>query len=154
MRKSIVFVSAALTAFVMAMLAGVVWAYRGIRTTVPAAAVQQNAVTLDLPSTPSVLSVSVNQVAVVSPQDAASIAAKFLNRTDAYSVEIVPLDGANVYKVTFKSGDILYVSLSGQVLSFVQAATPMPQTFVSQPSTSGHHGGGDGGGGGDDGGGD
>lgn len=151
MRKSIVFVSVALTAFVMAMLAGVVWAYNQIKTTLPASAVQQSTVALDPSLTAPVATATANQVAVVSPQDAASIAAKFLNRTDAYSVEIVLLNGANAYKVTFKTGDVLYVSLSGQVLSFVQAPTQVPQTFVAQPSASGGRGGG---GEGDDGGGD
>jgi hypothetical protein len=57
----------------------------------------------------------------VSPKKAAQIAANYLNQTDLYSVEIAPYNGASAYLVTFTSGDLVYVSLDGQVL-FVKAA--------------------------------
>ena len=57
----------------------------------------------------------------VSPKKAAEIAARYLNRTDLYSVESAPYNGVTAYLVTFSSGDLVYVSLDGQVL-FVKAA--------------------------------
>lgn len=57
----------------------------------------------------------------VSPQNAAQIAASYLGRTDLYSVEVSQYNGASAYMVTFSSGDIVYVSLDGQIL-FVKAA--------------------------------
>jgi len=57
----------------------------------------------------------------VSPKKASQIAASYLNQTDLYSVEIAAYNGASAYLVTFTSGDLVYVSLDGQVL-FVKAA--------------------------------
>jgi hypothetical protein len=56
-------------------------------------------------------------------------------------VEITQLDGVDVYLVTFSSGDIVYMSLDGQILSISKLAV----TVVAQ-STGGGGGGGNGGG--------
>jgi hypothetical protein len=53
----------------------------------------------------------------VTPEEAAQIAARYLNRTDLYSVEGAQFNGVSAYLVTFSSGDLVYVSLDGQVLS-------------------------------------
>jgi hypothetical protein len=53
----------------------------------------------------------------VSPKKAAQIAANYLNRSDLYSVEIAAYNGASAFLVTFSSGDLVYMSLDGQVLS-------------------------------------
>ena len=125
------FISAALTAFVLAMLAGVVSAYNGISG-------------LKLQSQPPVtaqpvaLSVAVTPTAsVVNVQDAETIASQYVKRTDLYSIELTDLKGVQAYKVTFSSGDIVYVGLDGQVLK----ATPPPA-----PITIYANGGGGGGG--------
>jgi hypothetical protein len=81
----------------------------------------------------------------VAPEQAAQIAAQYLNQTSVYSVETTLLKGETVYKVTMSSGDIAYVSLDGQIIG----TQPAP---VIQPSTSilaNNSGGGGGGGGGD-----
>jgi hypothetical protein len=57
----------------------------------------------------------------VTPEEAAQIAARYLNRTDLYSVESAQYNGMPAYMVTFSSGDIVYVGTDGQVL-FVQPA--------------------------------
>ena len=57
----------------------------------------------------------------VTPEEAAQIAARYLNRTDLYSVESAQFNGASAYLVTFSSGDMVYVGIDGQVLS-VQVA--------------------------------
>ena len=131
MRKNTMFISAALTAFVLAMLAGVVSAYNGISG-------------LKLQSQPPVtaqpvaLSVVVTPAAsVVNVQDAETIASQYVKRTDLYSIELTDLKGVQAYKVTFSSGDIVYVGLDGQVLK----ATPPPA-----PITIYANGGGGGGG--------
>jgi hypothetical protein len=62
----------------------------------------------------------------ITPQMAAQIAGSFLNRTDAYSVETVVTDGATIFKVTFNSGDIVYISPTGQVIA-IQTAPVMNQ---------------------------
>lgn len=57
----------------------------------------------------------------VSPQKAAQIAAQYLGQSKIYSVETAAFNGANVFKVTFSSGDIVMVSLNGQVLTVQRA---------------------------------
>ncbi len=49
--------------------------------------------------------------------DAATEAAKVLGHNDVYLTEYAQLNGADVYLVTFLSGDLVYVSLDGQVVS-------------------------------------
>ena len=70
----------------------------------------------------------------VAPQDAASIAAKAINRTDLYSVELADYQGTQAYKVTFSSGDIVYVSMDGQVLGTEPPPAPV---FVTQSGGGG-----------------
>ena len=156
MGKLVMAISAGITAFVLAITAAAIYTYR-ILPPVPAVAAQtssaQQSTTLDMAAVSNP-----PEIANVSPQDAASIASKFLNRTDAYSVELADLQGAQTYKVTFSSGDVVYVGMKGDVLS---AVPPPPPTIITSTSGGGggggghHHtdGGGGGGGGGDDGGG-
>ncbi len=139
MRKNTMFISAALTAFVLAMLAGVVSAYNGIS----GLKLQSQP---PLTTQPVALSVAVTPTAsVVNVQDAETIASQYIKRTDLYSIELADsksmqkyLNGVEAYKVTFSSGDIVYVGLDGQVLK----ATPPPA-----PITVYANGGGGGGGG-------
>ncbi len=49
--------------------------------------------------------------------DAAVEAAKVLGHNDVYLTEYTQLNGADAYLVTFLSGDLVYVSLDGQVVS-------------------------------------
>ena len=159
--KSALFVSAALTAFVIAILASVVSAFNVAKTSdVVAAASPTDVQATDTATQPATPTAPVQ----VGPEQAASIAAQFMNKTDVYSVESFSLNGVNVYKVVFSSGDIVYVGLDGKVIS---TATPTPQPAAvvytaPQPTPKRHNGGGGGGGGGgghgggggDDGGGD
>jgi hypothetical protein len=120
MKKSTLFVSAALTAFVLVILAGVVMAFNNNTTqtsaVAPATAVVEVLPTA-IPETATAAPTDAPPAAPVSPQDAAGIAAQFMNKQDVYSVESFTLDSANVYKVTFSSGDIVYVGLDGKVIS-------------------------------------
>ena len=62
------------------------------------------------------------------------MASQVINRTDLFSAEVTQFNGADAYLVTFSSGDLVYVSMDGQILSI----SKLPVTIISQPS---HHGG-------------
>ena len=98
------------------------------------------------------------QVANVTPEEAAALASKILGRTDLYSVESAQFENADAYLVTFSSGDIVYVSLQGQILSISKLPVTVYQPVLRKHKDNGNGGGGggggDGGGGGGDGGGD
>jgi hypothetical protein len=133
MRKSAWFLAAALTAFVMTMLASIVYAYTGLAFAEPSSptqvASQDQATSQTIPRTEA-MSAPTQQAASVSPQDAASIAANFLKRYDPYSVQLSPINGLNLYKVTFGSGDVVYVSMDGQVILTVPAPQPSPTAIT------------------------
>jgi hypothetical protein len=135
MRKSTLFISAALTAFMLAVLFGVVSAYQNVvKPTQPMAAQTQ-------PSAVEVVSAPLMpaQAANITPEAAAALASQVINRTDLFSVEITQLDGVDVYLVTFSSGDLVYVSLDGQILSI----SKMPVEIINQPiprSSGGNNG--------------
>ena len=152
MRKSTLFISAALTTFILAVLLGVVSAYKNVislspdvsAVNLPQATAVAEAASAPIPA----------QTTGITPEEAAAIASKVINRTDLYSVEGTQFEGIDAYLVTFSSGDLVYVGMDGQVLSISQLVV----TVVTQ----GHHGGGEGdpdaivigggnGGGGDDG---
>ena len=130
------FISIGLTAFVLAMLAGVITTVKGaVNTDTGAVLATTTPVTLDA-------------------QQATSVASQYLNRTDMYSVETASISGAMGYKVVFSSGDVVYVGLDGQVLATekIQPAVvvrtvqnPAPASVVSaalvqqQPVDSGEH---------------
>jgi hypothetical protein len=131
----VIVVSASITAFILALTAAAVYAYRN--TPGSSVAVQQ------LPSQPQSQAASslqlaappvMAQVSNVAPQDAASIAAKALNRTDLYSIELADYQGTQAYKVTFSSGDIVYVGLDGKVLG---SEVPPAPVFVTQSGGAG-----------------
>ena len=117
MRKSTLFISAVLTTFVMAMLAGVASAYQKLSENDLAATiqpqtqpqVQEVANTLPAPTA--------TQPVDWTPEEAAALAAQVLGHDDLFSVEATDLNGETVYMVTFSSGDLVYVSLDGQVRS-------------------------------------
>ena len=75
----------------------------------------------------------------VAPEQAALIAAQYLNQPSVYSVENTLLSGEIVYKVTMSSGDIAYVSLDGQFIGVQPAPAIQPSTRIFA-----HNGGGDG----------
>jgi len=134
MRKNTMFISAAITAFVLAMLAGVVSAYNGISSlklqSQPGATSQPVAMSIAITPTASAVNV----------QDAETIASQYINRTDLYSIELADVNGTQAYKVTFSSGDIVYVGLDGQVLK--ATPPPAPVTIYASGGGGGHHGGG------------
>ncbi len=129
MRKSTLFISAALTTFMLAVLFGVVSAYKNIISPTQDAAVQsqltETELAMEITATPTPV-----QVINISPEEAAAIASKVINRTDLYSAESTQFEGVDAYLVTFSSGDIVYIGLDGQVLSISKIAV----TVVTEPS--------------------
>jgi uncharacterized membrane protein YgcG len=159
--KSALFVSAALTAFVLAILASVVSAFSTAKTSEVTTTVSptQEVAIAAVPTQPDPTATQPTQV---GPEQAASIAAQFMNKTDVYSVESSSINSVNAYKVVFSSGDIVYVGLDGKVISTAKLQpavvnidpTPAPKKHRSSSgggSSGGSNGGGSGGGG-DDGG--
>jgi len=144
MRKSTLFISAVLTTFVMAMLAGVASAYQGILSANQLEALQPLAQAQTQPQTKSIadtIPVEAESFNLI-PEEAAGLAAQVLDRDDLYSVEVTDLNGETVFMVTFTSGDLVYVSLDGQIRSIGKVQV---ETVVINSG-----GGGGGGNGGDD----
>ena len=138
MRKSTLFISAALTTFMLVVLFGVVSAYQNIVKSNQATAAQpQPTSAVEMISAP----VSApTQATTITPEAAATLASQVINRTDLFSAEVTQFNGADAYLVTFSSGDLVYVSMDGQILSI----SKLPVTVVNQPASNG--GGGNGGG--------
>jgi hypothetical protein len=128
MKKSSLFISIALSTFVLAMLAGVLTAYR---TYVSSSSLTgQNSPLVQTAVQPS---------SNITPQQAAQVAAQFLGRNDLYSVATVPLNGASTYKVTFSSESVVYVSMAGQVVyyqtgSVAPSVAPVVNSNISVPA--------------------
>jgi uncharacterized membrane protein YgcG len=129
MIKSVTLISVAVTTVVLLTMAGVVYAYNGLITTKPKTLQPANPNSQDI-ALPVAASVPADNPDI-SPQDAASIAIKFSNRTDLYSEELADFNGSQVYKLTFASGDAIYVDLKGQVVG----STPPSQAVVASPTT-------------------
>jgi hypothetical protein len=132
--KSALFLSGTLTAFVVAVLFGVVSKV----TSAPEAAVNSpvqavvQQVDTATPEQPTALPSPTMQAAItVGPEQAATLAAEAINRQDVYSVETSTYNGTEAYKVVFSSGDIVYIGLDAQVL----AKTKLQPVVVSVPAT-------------------
>jgi len=141
MRKSTLFISGTLTAFTLAILYGVIASYRNNGG-------EQSATMTEAPVVTDIASPepAATQSAFITPEQAAALAAQILGRTDLYSVaSALTAGGVSAYKVTFSSGDVVYVGLDGAILSVVMIE-PSPVIIVSGPSSGGGGGGGGGGG--------
>lgn len=143
MRKSTLFLSATLTTFMLAVMFGVASAYQKIvkaagtdEVGTQQAQVQANNVVLPT-ATNSIVG------STMTIEQAANLASSVIGRTDLYTAEITQLDGVDVYLVTFSSGDIVYVSQNGQILSI----SKLPVTVILAPAAGGGGGGGGNGGG-------
>lgn len=129
MRKGTLFVSAVLTTFMLAVMVGAVSAYQKVvRNTSPAVKPAQ-AAGVEAVSEP----LTAPQAPAFTAEQAAALAAQVLGHTDLFSVETTMLNGASVYLVTFSSGDLVYVSPQGQIVS-ISKIVPV---VVSGPSGQG-----------------
>jgi hypothetical protein len=131
MKKSSLFFSATITTFILAVIAGVI-----------KARANDNPVVTDTPISTNTLVQATDTVtpsiagATISPQEASVIAAFVLGSSDLYSVETANLYGMDVYKVTFSSGNIVYVSPLGHVLevTFLRRYVTAPAPKQGQSS--------------------
>jgi len=101
----------------MAMLAGVASAYQKMNETDPIAAITQESQPQDQMVVESIPAPTEVQPVNWTPEEAAGLAAQVLGHDDLYSVEVTDLNGESVYMVTFSSGDLVYVSMDGQIRS-------------------------------------
>jgi hypothetical protein len=131
MRKSTLFISAALTTFLLAVMFGVASAYQNIvkstQESQPVAVQPQSTQEQMIVNAPVVPPTPV-QPANITPEAATALASKVINRTDLYSVEVSQFEGVEAYLVTFSSGDLVYVSMDGQILSI----SKLPVTTIVQ----------------------
>ncbi len=135
MRKSTLFISATLTTFMLAIMFGVVSAYQKIvQTGVPTENTQQAQPANVMVGTSSTIA------GAVTIEQAAALASQVIGRTDLYAAENSLLDGVNTYLVTFSSGDIVYVSLDGKILSI----SKLPVTYIAASNWVGSGGNGGG----------
>ncbi len=129
--KNALFISAALTTFVLGTLAGVVNALNdpNLTATPSPVAVIESTATEALPTEEATEAAATQ----VGPEEAALIAAQFMDKQDLYSVETSTYEGVPAYLVTFSSGDMVYISPMGQVLvatkptAVVVVAAPEPE---------------------------
>jgi len=137
MRKSTLFISAALTAFMLAVLFGVVSAYQSVVGSTELAAQPESSEMAVVESQPVVVVPSTQEIPApvvnLTPEAAAALAGKILGRTDLYSVEVTQFEGVDAYLVTFSSGDLVYISLDGQILSI----SKLPVTVITQNTGGG-----------------
>lgn len=125
MRKSTLVLSILLTGALIAVLFKLVGVYRQVVDTTingkPPAT--QAAVTEQVQAPPPSTDQSTANLALapvpgaVTIFDAAAAAAQVLGRKDVYITEYAQFDGADVYLVSFVSGDLVYVNLDGEVIS-------------------------------------
>jgi hypothetical protein len=121
MRKSTLFISAVLTTFMLAVLFGVVSAYQQMVTT-PQPEVAATLPATEVQTAEQLMSVAPTQIGVVTPEQATTLAMQMVGRMDVYSVESTEYEGAAAYLVTFTSGDLVYVSPTGQILAVTELA--------------------------------
>jgi uncharacterized membrane protein YkoI len=154
MKKNTLFLSAAITTFILVILASLLLKVKLGGFVAPAAAVALPATSTQAPTdtqqpTDTATLAPTATSAFISPQEAVTIASKALGNTQVYSVDTELRFGLDVYKVTFSSGHVVYVNPQGIILSInsPQAAyvepTASPDNSPSQPKNKG-------GGGGDD----
>ena len=118
MRKSTLILSIILTGVVLALLFVLVSTYKKVvATAVPGEATQVAEQAQPAQQLPVQNLADVPAAGNVRIYDAAAAAAKVLGRTDVYITEYAQLNGAEVYLVSFLSGDLVYVGLDGQVIS-------------------------------------
>lgn len=141
MRKSTLFISAALTTFMLAVMFGVASAYQKIVQTggLTGNTAQQVQPTDAVVVAPATATDAVT--ATVTLEEAAALASSVIGRTDLYAAENTQLNGVDVYLVTFSSGDLVYVGLDGKVVSI----SKIPVKYVLGQAVA--QGGGGGGGG-------
>jgi hypothetical protein len=135
MKKNTLFLSAGITTFILVILAGLLLKVRPGGLAAPVAPVVPTAVATQAPTdtllpSPTATATTLPTVpGLISPQEAVFIASNALGNTKVYSVDTETRYGLDVYKVTFSSGHIVFVSPTGVILTINS-----PQAVVVQPA--------------------
>ncbi len=128
MRKSTLFISAALTTFMLAVMFGVASAYQKIvQTGAATEAAQQQTQSQAQPVNTMITGTSSTVSSAMTIEQAADLASNVIGRTDLYAAENAKLNGVDAYMVTFSSGDLVYVGLDGNILSI----SKLPVTYIA-----------------------
>lgn len=142
MKKSLLFLSAAITIFILVILANVLFV---VRTSAPVVTITKlvptdTAIPTDTPTlqaTDTATTTTAPTVAAfITPQEAVFIASSALGNTKVYSVDTVTRYGMDVYQVTFSSGSIVFVSPQGHVLTITSLQSNVALPTQSQQSNS------------------
>jgi uncharacterized secreted protein with C-terminal beta-propeller domain len=126
MRKSTMFISAVLTTFMLAIMFGVATAYQKIVQTGGSPTETAQTQPTDVMVAEPIIATSAATTTTITLEEAANLASSVIGRTDLYSSENTQLNGVDAYLVTFSSGDLVYVSLDGKILSI----TKLPVKYV------------------------
>jgi hypothetical protein len=126
--KNALFLSASLTAFVLAILFGVVTKITTTSSTLAAAAVAPTVEVVAATEIPAPIQElpqptnlpAATAVTPATPEEAALLAAEAIKRQDVYSVETFNYQGVDSYKVVFISGDVVYIGLDKKVLEMTK----------------------------------
>jgi hypothetical protein len=113
MKKNMFFLSAALTTFILAVLASVVLKARASVSLSPTDVV----VPVKTLAQASTQTLQPTIAEFISPEEAVFIASSALGNEQVYSVDTETRYGLDVYKVTFSSGSVVFVSPQGHILT-------------------------------------
>jgi hypothetical protein len=139
MKKKSLFLSAGLTTFILVLVAGVIkvsadslrYSADHPVASVAVATQAQPTDTLQQPTDTSQPTIS----HYISPEEAIAIASIRLGSKDVYSIDTTSLAGMDVYKVSFSSGNVVYVSPEGHILA-VTSLTRVVQENSSGPGSN------------------
>ena len=142
MKKSSMFISAAITTFILAILAGVIFYARTSALSAPIATMTSTNANTQAPTdtlapTDTATLAPTATSSVVSPQEAAFIAGTALGDTKIFSVDTVTRYGMDAYKVTFSSGNVVFVAPDGHIMVITNLATLNGDSAPTQPPSSG-----------------
>lgn len=115
MPKKNLLISAALTAFILVIATSIASAYQRVNATLTDIQANPTAIVQQVEPTALPTAIEFVQVALTH-QEAALVAANFLQQTDIYSVENIVWEGVDAYKVVFSSGYTAYVSMYGDII--------------------------------------
>ncbi len=138
--KNALFLSAALTAFVLAILFGVVTKITTAGNLQAAAAAEptiaetatEEIIPTDIPAPTETAVPTTAAVLPPTPDEAALLAAKAIDRQDVYSVETFNYNGVDCYKVVFVSGDVVYIGMDQKVLEMTKLQVASTYTEPTQ----------------------
>ena len=131
-------ISAALTAFILVVATGIASAYKRVSSSIEAVKVEEAGRTDSLDQAQptamgDVASSAQSQQVLISHQEAALVATNYLGQTDLYSVENIVWEGTDAYEVVFSSGDMVYISMTGEVLG-AEVPEPVNEVIEVVPS--------------------